>query len=173
MRACASFLTLIMGELVLPIGDDVGDELLARFLPLLRRAMSDRWGYITSRSSCMAAHMSLSFGDTSRSSSSGPPPESPVRSQFLLATGVAAGSFVQSALAASSFSAPAVSGSVATFRCSDLVVVVVVSSGCGAGVFGLNLSFSSFFLVASEIVDGVLSSLFLTGVLYDLCQGPL
>lgn len=86
--------------------------------------------------------------------------------------GVTAGNFAQSAFSVLSFSS-APRASVPVAASGSFGSRAGVGSSWGPGVFGLNLSLSSLFLVTSEIVEGVPSRLFLTGVLYDLCQGPL
>lgn len=67
LRACASFLTFTEGVLDLSAtGDETGDELLARFLPL-RFNMGDNAGMYNV--SCLLSQRSRSFGDVVVSSS--------------------------------------------------------------------------------------------------------
>lgn len=66
LRAWASFLTLTEGVFGFSgIGDDTGDELLARFLPLRDNMGDNAFRY---KLSCLLSHSSRSFGDVFSSS---------------------------------------------------------------------------------------------------------
>jgi hypothetical protein len=165
--ACDSFLMSTAGEMAaaLSAGEEVGEELRARFLPFFGRTRSDMRGYMVPLSS--GTHMIRSFGETSSSH----PSRSPSSSQWpCFATGVLSRGWCFLKLEASVL-LPGCGpfGSASLLFVGDLDSAFTVSLSLGR-----KRSRSSFFFVAVEI-EGFPrdSNLPPTGVLWDRCHESL